>query len=273
VAGKLSRTPFNVLSIRLDPQWASRWNWLFYRLAVSWADVVLTNSYQAIRTLSSRGVTPGTAPRVIYNGIDIKTFDEAQSLSPPVTGNHDKNGSEKTICVVSNLRPPKSLETLLHAFAIVLQSVPEARLWVVGDGPTRTELEEKAMQLGVTNRVRFWGMSQHVPSLLREATIGVNSSRNEGLPNAVIEYMAARLPVVATKVGGTPELVTHGETGLLVSPQDSDGLTEALLVLLRNPELARQMGQAGRRRVEELFTVDRMVRQTEAVYEELLRRG
>jgi glycosyltransferase involved in cell wall biosynthesis len=276
LASKLSGTRSNVLSIRLDPQWASRWTWLFYRFAVPWADVVLVNSYQTVATLTSRGLKPRTPPRVIYNGVDVPTFDRLSAELPaaPFGNGHSRNNgaSGQTICVVSNLRPPKCLDKLLEAFAIVLRSTPETRLWIVGDGPLRASLEDLAKRLGLENHVVFWGTRSDVPALLRHATIGVNSSRNEGLANAIIEYMAARLPVVATTVGGTPELVIHDETGLLVPPNDPHALAEALLSLLRSPETARRLGAAGRRRIEEHFTVERMVEETEAVYEALVRR-
>jgi glycosyltransferase involved in cell wall biosynthesis len=276
VAATLSRTPFKVLSIRLDPQWASRWNWIFYRFAVSWADAVLANSCQAVHTLTTKGVTSEATPRVIYNGLDVDTFDGVpgkSQVAPFTNGDREKlRPGTKTICIVSNLRAPKGLDILLEAFANVQVWAPDTQLWVIGDGPLRSDLEARAQRLNLKDRVVFWGMREDVASLLRQVTIGVNSSRNEGLPNAIIEYMGARLPVVATKVGGTPELVVHGETGLLVPPNDPRALAEALLVVLRDPDIAHRMGQAGRRRVEELFTVERMVRETESVYETLLSR-
>jgi glycosyltransferase involved in cell wall biosynthesis len=273
LASAVSGTPSNVLSIRLDPQWASRWNWLFYRFAVSWADIVLANSFQTVSTLASKGLRLRTPPRVIYNGLDTRAFDRLGSeWSADLRDGHSTNGgpSWQTICVVSNLRPPKCIDQLLEAFAIVVRSAPETRLWVVGDGPLRGNLEDLTKRLALEDRVVFWGMRSNVPAILRHATIGVNSSRNEGLANAIIECMAARLPVVATTVGGTPELVVHGETGLLVPPNDPPALAEALLSLLRSPETARRLGAEGRRRVEEHFTVERMVAETEAVYEALL---
>ena len=208
LAARISGTPNNVLSIRLDPQWASRWNWLFYRFAVSWADVVLANSLSNRRYVNgSKGLTPRTPPRVIYNGLDILTFDRLLAESPATSlgtmCSRNQGASRQTICIVSNFRPPKCLNNLLEAFAIVLRSAPEAQLWIVGDGPLRGNLEDMAKRLGLEDHVVFWGMRSDVPAILRQATIGVNSSRNEGLANAVIEYMAARLPVVATQVGGT----------------------------------------------------------------------
>jgi glycosyltransferase involved in cell wall biosynthesis len=211
---------------------------------------------------------------VIYNGLDLSTFDCPGTNSAFPQSDSDRGrtreGSKQVICIVSNLRPPKSVEVLLEAFAVVLQSFPETELWIVGDGPMRNKLEKLVQDLHLTKRIVFWGTRSDVPALLKQVTIGVNSSRNEGLPNAIIEYMAAKLPVVATSVGGTPELVTHNETGLLVPPDDSQALADCLAFLLQNPEVATRMGKAGRRRVEEHFTVERMVAETEAVYEALL---
>jgi glycosyltransferase involved in cell wall biosynthesis len=274
LASKFAKTPSKVLSIRLDPQWASQWNWMFYRFAVLWADIVLANSHQTIHTLKSKGVMSRLPPRVIYNGLDLSTFDclGTDSVLPQLNNDRARTCdlSKQVVCVVSNLRPPKSLENLIEAFAEVLLSFPKTELWIVGDGPMRKKLEDLVKDLGLTERIVFWGTRPDVPALLKQVTIGVNSSRNEGLPNAIIEYMAASLPVVATSVGGTPELVVHNETGLLVPPNDPRALKESLLFLLQNPETARRMGTSGRRRVEEHFTVERMVEETEAVYEALL---
>lgn len=277
IASKTSGIPSTLVSIRANPEWVSLWNWLLDRLVFSSTDIMLTNSHQALVTLKARGLGPRSAARVIHNGLDLRTFDRMMTES--LNGHHDQGRerpdreTRQTICVVGRLWPVKGLEHLLDAFAIVLASRPEARLWVVGDGPLRGSLQVMARRLDVDGQVVFWGGRADVPAILRQATMGVSSSRNEGFPNSVLEYMAARLPVVATRVGGIPELVADGETGLLVPPGDPAALAEAILYVLSNPAVARRFGDAGRCRVEERFTVQRMVQETEAVYEKLLSRN
>jgi glycosyltransferase involved in cell wall biosynthesis len=118
--------------------------------------------------------------------------------------------------------------------------------------------------------VVFAGHRTDVPEILQALDIFVLPSNWEGLPNAVLEAMAAGLPVVATRVGGVPEVVVEGQTGILVPPRDPNALADALLTLLRDPNLRRRMGQAGRQRVQEYFSVDQMVSKTETLYEQLL---
>jgi glycosyltransferase involved in cell wall biosynthesis len=130
------------------------------------------------------------------------------------------------------------------------------------------EAKAKAMQL--SEDVIFTGIRQDVPNILGLLDVFVLPSLWEGLPIALLEAMAAGLPVVATAVGGTPEVVVEGETGFLVPPRDPEALAEAILRLLREPDLRRRMGEAGRKRVAEHFSVEQMVQKTEALYEHLL---
>ena len=268
-AAKLARVSYGIVSIRTDPYREMK---LLDRFSIALADLVLANSQHIASTI--RFGRPSASPkyRVIHNGLDVQAFDRLLNTPPvdPIPGDVLRCPTRNIICAVATLRPVKCLETLLKAHFIVLSQIPQAQLWLIGDGPVRGELELLARDLGINPNTTFWGMRSDVPAILNQAAIGVLSSRVEGLSNAIIEYMAARLPVVATSVGGNPELVLHGETGLLVPPNDPQALADAIVYILRNPEVARQFGEAGRRRVEEHFTVERMVCETESVYEELL---
>src|SRR5262249_28267990 len=137
----------------------------------------------------------------------------------------------------------------------------------------RPELERLAADLGLTEHVTFLGPVSDVPALLARAALFVLPSRTEGISLTLLEAMARGLPVVATRVGGNPEGVADGETGLLVPPADPASLSAAVLSLLRDPQRGRCMGQAGRRRAERHFEVGRMVARYEGLYRELLTVG
>jgi glycosyltransferase involved in cell wall biosynthesis len=233
---------------------------------------LLANSSESVRILSQSEKNLSSA-RVIYNGLDLSKFEiQRKNLTEPVPSSAVTDGSRKIVCAVARLCDQKSLDILIGAFAQVQHEFPETQLWLVGDGPQRGDLEILAGNLQIRDKVIFWGLRSDVPAILNYATIGVLSSKVEGLPNAIIEYMAAGLPVVATRVGGNPELVVQGETGQLVPSGDWVALSEALLYLLRNLEVACRFGKAGCSRVQENFTVEQMVKRTETIYQELLDR-
>ncbi len=141
----------------------------------------------------------------------------------------------------------------------------------VGDGKQRKEFERQVAERGLEKFFSFLGLRNDVPHILACCDIAVLPSEAEGLPNAVLEYMAAGLPTVASRVGGNAEIVQDGKTGLLVPPQDSYALAEALLRLLRNPDFAAGMGMKGRECVAAHFSFQRMVENTDQLYTELLR--
>jgi len=265
----------HILEIGAIPNWVNIWEKHIDGLVVAKSSLVLCNTEAAVNVLSRQFGLDSAHYRVKYNGLDLDQFDRRAQGEHAPTDPHSIVGEPKgpVVCTVANLRPVKCLDVLIKAFWCVVAEIPTAHLWSVGDGPLREDLESLTKHLGISSRVQFLGSRSEVPELLRYATLGVLSSDSEGLSNAIIEYMAARLPVVATKVGGNPELVIHGRTGLLVAPHDSSGLAEAILYLLRNPDLARRFGEEGRCRVEEHFTAERMARETEAIYEELLSRN
>lgn len=175
-----------------------------------------------------------------------------------------------TIGVVGLLRPQKAHHVLLRATALLAHEWPSIQVLLVGDGPERAELERLARELGLQDAVRFLGYRPDVPDVLRALDIAVCCSDYEGSPAAVLEYMDAALPVVATEVGGIPDLIEPGGHGLLVPPGDPEALAEALAKLLRDPAQARRMGALGQERRRAEFDLDVMVRRFEDLYCELL---
>jgi glycosyltransferase involved in cell wall biosynthesis len=175
------------------------------------------------------------------------------------------------IGVVGLLRPQKAHDVLLRATAQIVRSYPQVRMLIVGDGPERERLERLVEELAIGQSVCFAGMRADIPDVLGAFDIAVCSSNFEGSPLSVLEYMDAGLPVVATRVGGLPDMVVPGETGLLVAPRDEAALAGALEELLRDPQRARSMGQRGRERRRSEFDLDGVVGRIEELYTELLR--
>jgi glycosyltransferase involved in cell wall biosynthesis len=175
------------------------------------------------------------------------------------------------IGTVGVMRAQKALEVLLHASAKLLPRWPSLQVLLIGDGPERAKLERLVDELGLRTAVRFLGLRTDVPDLLRGLDIAVSCSDFEGSPAAVLEYMDAALPVVATAVGGLPDLIDPGVHGLLVPARDPDALASALGELLADPQRARAMGARGRERRRAEFDLDVMIERLQDLYCELLR--
>lgn len=208
------------------------------------------------------GLGRGSRPlTVIPNGVDTRVFFPCP----------DPRREEKEVVLfVGRLVPNKGPETLVRAAPLVLERKPQARFVVVGDGPLKEHLQRQAHRLDVGHAVRFLGIRHDVPDLMREASLLVRPSTLEGMPLTVLEAMATGLPVVATPVGGTPELIRDGENGYLFPVGDSEAMAQRILRLLDTPSLAREMGSRGRRQVEASHTWEQVVEKTEGVYAQVV---
>lgn len=238
---------------------------LMLRVASRLADRVVVNAL-AVR---ARCLADGVAPErvaLVRNGLDLAAFDRAAAAPPAAPGPE----GPRVVNVANMHHPVKGQEDLLAAFREVARAAPRARLLLVGDGARRPALEALARRLGLAGRVDFAGQRRDVPALLARAAVVVSASHAEGLSNAVLEGMAARRPVVATAVGGTPEVVRDGETGCLVPPRAPAALAARVVGLLRDPGLSRRLGEAGRAAVERACSVERMERAFDALYQEVL---
>ncbi len=224
------------------------------RLAYPSFDLVLVNSRVVADEFVRRYRVPRDRVRVVYNGVRV---DEGATLDPEMAA-LARQGPVVGIVANAN-RPVKRLDVFLRAAAEIAGREPRARFVLVGGGGLLDGLRRMAADLGLADRVLFAGSRRRVEPWVRGFTVGTLASDLEGLPNAILEYMALGVPVVATRVGGVPELVEEGRTGLLVAPGAPGALAEAVLSLLGNPERARAMGEAGRRVARERFTVEAFV--------------
>jgi sugar transferase (PEP-CTERM/EpsH1 system associated) len=229
-----------------------RQNYLF-NLMAGWTDRIVSVSNDSTTLCLRQGLSEKKLV-TIHNGIDPLLFT---ATVPQQAG---------PIVFVGRLSPEKDIPTLLHAVAIAVKQEPSFRLHLVGAGPSLSELQNLTEQLGLTQHVAFLGQTNDVAEILAGASLFVLPSVTEGISLALLEAMARGLPVVATAVGGNTEVVVDGETGLLVPPQSPAELAAAMLKLYRRPELARQMGAKGRKRVEAQFDSRTMVALYESLY-------
>ena len=190
----------------------------------------------------------------IHNGVpDVSNAHKADVTKEP-----------PTIAMVARMDTQKDHETLLLALAGLKHK--EWVLHLIGDGPLHKIHEKQADELGLTNKVVFWGSRQDIPELLAATQLFVLSSRWEGFPLTILEAMRAGLPVIASDVGGVREAIQDGITGFLVPPQDVSALREKLEVLLDSSSLRKELGDAGRERYVQLFTVEKMIESTLDLY-------
>lgn len=232
---------------------ASRRATAAFRLGALTANPVVCVSHDSARIAEEEGISPRRI-RMIWNGIDVDRFHpNVLAESGPVVA-------------IGRLSPEKDFATLVRAAGIAARQDPTFLLDVAGDGVCMVELKRLVCELKLECTVHLLGQVRDIPSLLARGSVFALSSLTEGVSLTILEAMATGLPVVATRVGGNPEVIADGETGLLVPPGDPASLAAALLALRRDPARRRHMGEAGRARVEAHFDVRKMVAAYEAMY-------
>ncbi|MBX3441531.1 MAG: glycosyltransferase [Planctomyces sp.] len=233
-------------------RWKDRWK---FRIANRFTDRIVGVSDDATSLCRRQDSFSSRKMLRIWNGIDVERF----RLTGPAP--------RPTAISVARLSPEKDFTTLIQATALVHRAAPDFRLRIVGDGVERPALERLTLELGLEGVVAFLGERQDVPALLPQAGFFVTSSRTEGVSLTLLEAMSVGLPVVATAVGGNPEVVTDGRTGLLAPPRQPQELARAMLDMCRRQDRWPEMGRAGRERVENHFDVRKTVENYETLYE------
>ena len=228
------------------------------RLSTPLISRFVTVSDDLRRWLVERVRIPASKIVHIYNGVDTTRFSPGPGER--VRARLGLSVDQPVIGTVARLDPVKDQPGLLRAFALAVRQEPEAVLLIVGDGPCRPALEALAGSLGVRRSVQFLGERSDVPDLLRAMDVFVLPSIAEGISNTVLEAMATGLPVVATRVGGNPELVEDGTTGMLVPKEDPRALATALGAYLDDPALRNLHGKSSRERAVAVFDLQRMRR-------------
>jgi glycosyltransferase involved in cell wall biosynthesis len=264
VIGRLARVPI-VISSERTMGMERRWRYRVNRATHPLADRVICVSQGVADFVTQQVGIPSHKITVIPNGIELHSFERLPDKRQART---DLGFPSDGLLVgtVARLDPVKRLDVLLEALA----SLPNVNAVIVGDGSERAKLMALSDRLELEGCTHFAGQQEHVLPWLAAMDVFVLSSDWEGMSNALLEAMAAGLPVVATAVGGSPEVVIDGVTGLLVPPRDPEALTQAIARLLHDPGLRGQMGEAGRERVLRDYSIERMVERTQALYRSLL---
>ena len=258
---KLLRIPFVDGSIRVG--WVPKKHVFRARLTLAMADYVIANSFAGLNAWR----IPEKKGRVIYNGIETGRFR--------FTKNQNRKGDYFTVLMTGRMSDVKDFDSFVNSARLVLSkdSGKGWRFLALGDGTIRSTLMNNSADLVQKGLLIFVNPGLEVSSFLREADVGVLMTNpnllEEGCSNSILEYMASGLPVICSDSGGNRELVEDGKTGFIIPPLNAHVLAEKLIWLKENPSIATRMGKAGRKRVFQDFTVERMIKRTVRTYEEL----
>lgn len=268
---RMAGVPIVVGARREGPGQRGRWRRAVESRCLGAADAIVANARTLGQELVDESGIPEDHVRVIPNGLDLERFDRmARSGVAPKLAADDPDTTTVRVGVLSNLRPEKGHLHLLDALATLVDSIPNLRAYFAGEGPEREAIERRIDELHLGPFVRLLGTVTNAPAFLDAMDVIAHPSLDEGLPNAVIEGMAAGKPIVATRVGGVPELLRSGITGLLVEPGRPDEMAAALRILLASEARRERLGREARRSVEHRFDSRRTSRSFEELYQTLL---
>lgn len=274
IAGRLAGIRCLVATRRNQGYWHNRVELAILRIMNPLTHRFLVNAQSIRDYVRSRERVPAGKIEVIYNGLELDGYRVNHAeIRQTVRVELGVAPDAPVLIQVGNLRPIKGINVLVDAAKAVFARHPKARLLIVGEGPERDRIAAQVKNLGLDRNIMLLGGRKDVARLLLAADIGVLASHSEGMSNAVIEYMAAGLAVVATRVGGNPELIQDGISGCLVPPGDGDSLAAALQRFIDEPEFARRLGSTARSQAFERFDVGRCVSQTQSFYERTLMAG
>lgn len=267
--GRLCRVPVILETPHVRETWRKGWiksHFVVDRLVGRLIDRYIAVSESNARYLIEQKRIPANKVSVIQNGCSIERVDPAKANPAGIREKLGFSGDDLVLIAMARLEPQKGHRILLQALALLYPQFPKIRLICLGTGALQDELKTITLDLNLDPIVRFVGFQSNVADWLAAADIGVLSSFYEGLPLVAAETLAAGLPIVATAVDGTPEVVIDGETGLLVPAGNPAAMAEAISTLARQPELRRKYALAGRDRVLKQFTIERQIEKTSDLY-------
>lgn len=267
--GRFCRVPVILETPHVRETWRKGWiksHFIVDRAVARFVDHYIAVSEANARYLVEQKRIPAKKISVIQNGCSIERVDPSRAHPAGIRENLGFSKNDLVLIAMARLEPQKGHRILLEALALLYPQLSNLRLICLGTGALEEELKEKTRSLGLDSAVRFVGFQSNVADWLAASDIGVLPSFYEGLPLAAVETLAAGLPIVATAVDGTPEVVINGETGLLVPAGDPSAMAEAISSLARQPELRRKFALAGRERVLKQFTIERQVEKTSNLY-------
>jgi glycosyltransferase involved in cell wall biosynthesis len=269
VAASLAKVPFRIITRRVD--FPLKKNYFSRRKYMKNVDVIIAISEGVKKVLVEGGVDPENV-EVISSGIDFSSFEEDSSALTSKDYLHREFSfavDDYLVGIVAHLADHKGHQYLIQATKILKQQAPKIKTIIVGEGPLSMELDRQAKELDVEDIIFFLGFRKDIPKILSSLDLFVLSSHLEGMGSSILDAMASRLPVVATKVGGIPEVVINGETGLLVPPRNPSALARAILMLYSDKTLASRLGQKGYELVHRKFSAEAMADKVVRLYEKV----
>lgn len=279
IAAKLAKVPIIISTVQMlvegyNVGYLKRFLYqTFDRFSERFVDYFLVvSSVLKENMIEVHGIPPDKIIK-IYNGIETDYYKPVgnEEMRYKIRREFAVNDSDILIASLGRLVWQKGFEYFLHAIPEILREIPDARFILVGDGPLRPELERLAVELGEGDKIIFAGYRSDVRDVLAALDIVVIPSVLEGFPMITLEAMAMAKPIVAAKIDGITEQITDGINGILTPPKDSSAIAQAIITLINNRGKAKAMGLAARKKVEQEFSVDKMVAETEKVYLSLLR--
>jgi glycosyltransferase involved in cell wall biosynthesis len=261
ILGKLAHVKVIISGQRNVEPYRSRIRNFLDKITLPLSDYVISNSEAGKRILIHREHVIEGNIAVIYNGIAVPNIQKSER----------KNNTKKIVGFVGHITEQKGVKTLLKAAQIVKKELPNVEFVLVGDGPEKKHLEKLAKTLGIEDTAHFIGHLEHPVEEMKKFDVLVIPSLWEGVPNVILEAMSCKVPVVASKVGGVPELVDDGRTGFLVPPKDEGALAATLKTVLQLSKQDREeLGKRGYKRVQQLFSFEKMINTYQDTYENLL---
>lgn len=269
VAASLAKVSFRIITRRVD--FPLKKNYFSRRKYMKNVDAIIAISEGVKKVLVEGGVDPENV-EVISSGIDFSSFEEDSSALTSKDYLHREFSfavDDYLVGIVAHLADHKGHQYLIQATKILKQQAPKIKTIIVGEGPLSMELDRQAKELDVEDIIFFLGFRKDIPKILSSLDLFVLSSHLEGMGSSILDAMASRLPVVATKVGGIPEVVINGETGLLVPPRNPSALARAILRLYSDKTLASRLGQKGYELVHRKFSAEAMAEKVVRLYEKI----
>ncbi len=268
LAARMANVKLKIASKRETVGMRSRLQKVVEKRIFGFADAIVVNSKAVENYLIAEKILPEKI-RIVYNGLDLerlapKEFDRrkiCEEIGLPIGENI------KFITLVANLRHAvKNQAMFLRTAKLVAEKFPESHFILAGEGDLKTDLEKLASDLQIADKTHFIGRCTRIPELLAVSAIGVLTSIAEGFSNSILEYMAAKLPVVATNVGGASEAIIENETGFLIESNDAQAMANRLIELLQNEAKAKKFGEKGRETVEKFFSCEAQLEKTLRIY-------
>ncbi|MFC2149632.1 glycosyltransferase [Candidatus Auribacterota bacterium] len=269
IIGKTSGVPVVISTQRSTDEWRKFYHVFFDKITAGMADVIISNSVAGKNRLVETEQIPQDKIRVVYNGIEIDA-EKCAKIGMEIRAALGIAPETKVIGTVANLKPAKCLRYLISCIPHVMKEFPDIKVVIVGYGPLRRNLERLAGALNVSDKVIFTGFQPDAVCYTASFDVFVLPSIWEGTPVSLMEAMALGKGIIASGVGGVPELIRSGKDGVLIPPENIGELSQMIIKLIAEPQFCRILGQSARQRMLSDFPLERMVKDTEAIYRELL---